>query len=61
MPSAVVSFYNQSFSITEEDMQDKFLSLIDRMLKSVKIVKLILPLDKRSPLKVLEGLKEVLC
>lgn len=61
VPSAVVSFYNQSFSITEEDMQDKFLSLIDRMLKSVKIVKLILPLDERSPLKVLEGLKEVLC
>ena len=61
VPNAVVSFYNQSFSIIEEDMQDKFLSLIDKLLKSVYITKLKLPLDERSPLTVLEGLKGVLC
>ena len=61
VPSAVVSFYNQSFSVVEEDMQDKFLSIIDRLLKSVKIVRLYLPLDSKSPEKVLEELKGVLC
>lgn len=61
VPSAVVSFYNQSFSVVEEDMQDKFLSLIDKLLKTVKIVRLSLPLDERSPYVVLEGLDGVIC
>lgn len=58
--NAVVSFYNQSFNVIEKDMQEKFLSIVDRLLKSVKIVSLVLPLDERSPIAVLEGLKGVL-
>lgn len=55
--NAVVSFYNQSFLIVDAELQDKFLSLIDRLFAKVKIVKLILPLDERSPLAVLDALK----
>jgi len=55
--NAVVSFYNQSFSVVDAELQDKFLSLVDRLLTNVKIVKLYLPLDERSPLAVLEALK----
>ena len=60
VPNAVVSFYNQTFRAIEEDMQDKFLSLIDRLLRKVKIVKVTLPLDEKSPEKVLEAIGEYL-
>ena len=58
--NAVASFYNQSFRAVEEDMQDKFLSLIDRLLRKVAIKRLTLPLDENSPKEVLEAIKEYL-
>ena len=55
--NAVVSFYNQCFRPEEEEMQDKFLALIDKLLNKVKIVGLTLPLDENSPKAVLEAIK----
>ena len=57
---AVVNFFNQSFLVQEEDMRDKFLSLIERLFNSVKIVRVTLPLDENSPKVVYEAIKEYL-